>query len=221
MEASEERVETARWAAAEASLYSSMVADPEGYQRVVTLIGSLLGHLRTEVSDRPALVAASARGVALVSEVSAASAVPGFLVATALHAACAVRDRELHGPRQRQERLSMLAQARTQGRPWVNLATLPTLPPGMVTAGAPGPSGTWVHVRSGAVVASSTEMDPDRGGVVFCVRGLRMDLDTAVVVEALAALEPDLVTTSIRERDDRVNELRRLVERLDSENHLV
>ena len=215
MEGTDEAKAVARWATAEDTLYSSMMADPPTYERVVGLVGVLVDHLRAAVHDRPALVAASARQEALVAEVSPESVVSWIPAAMALDAACAVRNRELRAAAGQRKRATALADARHRGDTWVRLADDM---PGMFGATAPV---TLVHLASGAAIVCRTEMDPETGGALFIVEAALVDLDTGAVTGELSSVGPAHHATALAERDAHVNKLQGLLERLDSENHLV
>ena len=65
------------WDAAEARLFPLVMARPEEYERSLTLIRVLLGWLRDRCQDVPALLAESARGVAIIAEATGEPGDPG------------------------------------------------------------------------------------------------------------------------------------------------
>lgn len=215
MEGDAEAVAAARWARAEDTLYASLVSDPDTYERVVGLVATLLDHLRVNVHDRAGLVAASERGADLIAEVSPESLVPWMAAEPALSAACAVRARELSAATERQKRASTLAQARRCGQSWARIERSSLGMGSMV-----GPV-AMVHLRSATAVDSVTGMDPDTGLLVFSVRAVRVDPDTGDIVGDVASLGPHRTAATVAERDVHVAELQSLIERLDTENHLV
>lgn len=85
-----------RWRAAEDRLYPQLIGDPDAYQRVVELVGAVLGELRrhTRTVEDLAAVESQADAVlgALAAQRSAAAVVSGELL---VQAACALRCREL------------------------------------------------------------------------------------------------------------------------------
>lgn len=204
----------ARWARAENTLYASLVSEPHTYERVVGLVGILLDHLRADVHDRAALVAASERGTDLIGELSAESVVPWVPAEQALSAACAVRSRELSATADRQKRASTLAEASRAGLAWARIE------PSVAGMGPMVAPVTWVHRPTGTAVVATTGMDPDTGALLFTVGAARVDPDTGDILAALP-LAPDRTTTTVLDRDAYVVELQRLIERLDSENRLV
>src|SRR5215470_17902023 len=59
------------WDAAEARLFPLVMARPEEYERSLAMIDVLLGWLRSQCLDVPALLAQSARGGAIVADAAA------------------------------------------------------------------------------------------------------------------------------------------------------
>lgn len=215
MTGAEDAVTMARWKSAEDTLYASMVAEPQTFERVVGLTGVLVDHLRATVEDLPGLLAASGRGTELIAEISPESLVPWIPAEMALSAACALRNRELRAAAERSKRVSTLAQGRADGQTWVRLEAAVD---GMHALLAPA---LIVHVATGAAIAVTTEMDPSTGGACFVVAGVTIDVDTGDVEGPLASLGPGREADTLAGRDIHTEEMKRLVERLDIENHLV
>jgi hypothetical protein len=136
------------WDAAEAGLFPLIMARPHEYERSVSLVQILLGWLRDNCADIPALLAESARGEALVAGAvggrpghprqtrpgSGADGGPdhggpnhgsadqpdlaGLRLDLIAAAACAMRYRELMAARAASRRLDAFASAREGGESW-------------------------------------------------------------------------------------------------------
>lgn len=204
------RAVVAAWAAAEESLYGPLLSDPPAYERVVTLVGILVDHLRRTVSDVPGLVEVGARGIELVAEVAPELALPWVPLDAALQAACAMRYRELLAAQQREDRRTRLAEASATGATWVRVVDA-----GSVAAAAVAPA-LVVHLRSGMAVRCTTEMDPATGGARFVSRPVLVDLSTGDVTGPLPEAGPEGEASSMPERDADVRRLQEAIERLDS-----
>lgn len=105
------------WDAAEAGLFPLIMARPHEYERSLTVVQMLLGWLRDNCADIPALLGQSSRGEALAAEAgheSLAGLRPDLIAA----AACAMRYRELITARAASRRLDAFAGAREGGGSW-------------------------------------------------------------------------------------------------------
>jgi hypothetical protein len=210
-----DRAVVAGWAAAEESLYGPLLSDPPAYERVVTLVGALVDHLRGTVDDVPALVDAGARGTELVAEVAPELALPWVPLEAALRAACAMRYRELLAAQQQDDRRKRLAEATATGATWVRVVDAGSV------AAAPVAPALVVHLRSGMAVRCTTEMDPETGGALFVSRPVRLDLSTGEVTGPLPEAGPEGRATTLAQRDGDVAGLRATIERLDSQGRVV
>jgi hypothetical protein len=106
------------WDEAEARLFPLVMAQPDLYQRSVTMIQRLLARLRETCLDLPALLAAHERGADLVTADLPGGAGAGIRPDLVAAAACAMRYRELVASLAAQGRLAALARARGQGLSW-------------------------------------------------------------------------------------------------------
>jgi hypothetical protein len=108
------------WDQAEARLFPLVMAQPEVYELALSLVRRLLERLRETCPDLPALLAASARGGALVADLAdgPAAAVPGVRDEVIATAACAMRYRELVALITVRRRLAALDRARDEGLAW-------------------------------------------------------------------------------------------------------
>jgi hypothetical protein len=108
------------WDEAEARLFPLVMAQPELYERALTVVRQLIEWLRQTCPDLPALLAAHERGGALIADLdSAAAGVPGIRPGLIPAAACAMRYREIVALMAARGRLAALARARAQGLSWV------------------------------------------------------------------------------------------------------
>ncbi|GAC1308480.1 MAG: hypothetical protein NVSMB16_04800 [Acidimicrobiales bacterium] len=211
--AQEDAATVAAWQAAEDGLYASVMSDPVAYERVVGLVGVLVDHLRSTVSDRAGLIAASQRGAGLVVEVAPDAISPWVPPETALKAACAMRDRELRAAEHRKDRLDGIAAARGQGSPWVEL-------PGRANPGTVAPV-LHVHVATGAAIDAGVDIDLESGAGIFTLRPCVVDLVTGGLRAAPESLGGERIAPSVTDRDRHLDDLRSMIEHLDSKNHLV
>jgi hypothetical protein len=196
----------AAWARAEETLYAPLLADPQGYERVVQLVGALATHLRQNVGDVDGLVAASNRGAELVAEVTPEAMLPWVPFEVALQAACAIRYRELRMAADRANRLFLLADAARSGASWVRIVD-----PGSTVVARVAPA-LIVHVGSGVAIRCTTEMDPETGGAVFVSCPVTVDRTTGDVLGPATALGPARNAASPEAREADVSEWQRLIE---------
>jgi len=195
----------AAWARAEETLYAPLLADPHGYERVVRLVGALTTYLRQNVDDLDALVAASGRGAELVAEVMPDAVLPWIPLEAAVHAACAIRHRELRMSLERANRASLLAEAARSGSAWVRIVD-----PSSTVAARVAPA-LVVHVDTGAAIRCTTEMDPETGGARFVSCPVIVDPVTGDVLAA-SPLGPPRSASSPEAREADVREWQRLIE---------
>jgi hypothetical protein len=212
------------WDAAEARLFPLIMARPDEYERSLTLVQALLGWLRGNCQDIPALLAESARGEALVADAAGApSGQPGGsrqdvgqgasgagdrgrggglrldLIAAA---ACAMRYRELMAARAASMRLDAFASARSGGESWAVVeeagdeTRAPYLPYQRVEA----------HVPSGRALIISIEPDETLSRAVRRLDEASLDLASgrliigAEIGSYLGAQEFDSALASARLR---------------------
>ncbi|GAC1388669.1 MAG: hypothetical protein NVSMB4_14830 [Acidimicrobiales bacterium] len=211
--AQEDAATVAAWQAAEDGLYASVMSDPVAYERVVGLVGVLVDHLRSTVCDRAGLIAVSQRGAALVVELAPDAISPWVTPETALKAACAMRNRELRAAEHRKVRLDGIAAAREQQRAWAEL-------PGSGNPGTVAPV-LHVHVATGTAIDIAADVDLETGAGIFTLRPCVVDLSTGGLRTAPESLGEERTASSVTDRDRHLEDLRVLIEHLDSKNHLV
>jgi hypothetical protein len=209
-----DRATVAGWTAAEDALYGPLLADPQGYERVVALVGAVVTHLRATVHDVADLVAASQQGPALVAELEPEGALPWLPLDSVVGAACAMRHRELLSIEQQEKRTQMLADARRSGDPWVRIvdataSVAPVVAPAVV-----------VHVPSGMAIRCTTEMDVETGGARFVSSPVTLDLGRGDVIGPLDGVGGERWSTTVAGRDAQVAEIQRAIEALDSQRHV-
>jgi hypothetical protein len=172
------------WDEAEARLFPTVMARPDLYQQSVITIQRLLGRLRENCPDLPALLAAHERGGDLVAEQLAAADLADVLDAgiqtdLVAAAACAMRYRELVASLAAEGRLAALARARGRDESWTVVEETgsedraPFIPYQRIE----------VEVASGRAVIISIEPDEtlsravrrlDRGQIDLVTGGLRI-----------------------------------------------
>ena len=204
----------AGWNAAEDTLYGPLLADPNLYEQVVALVGTMAAHLRENVHDVAGLVAASRRGVELVAEVSPEAALPWVPLEAALGAACAMRHRELRMAEQHGRRKRMLIEAAASGEPWVRIVDATST---AVAAVAPA---LIVHVASGRAIRCTTEMDPETGGARFVTSPVTVELDDGEVLGPLEGVGGERSAPTPAARQAQIEDLQRAIESLDTQGHV-
>ena len=209
-----DRAVVAGWGAAEEALYGPLLADPQGYERVVALVGAVVAHLRASVDDMAGLVAASRQGPALVAEIEPEAALPWLPLDAVVGAACAMRHRELLSVEQQQKRRRMLRDAQARGESWVRIvdaasSAAPVVAPAVI-----------VHVPSGMAIRCTTEMDIDTGGARFVSSPVTVDLDSGDVIGPLDGAGGERWSPTIAGRDEQVADLQRAIEALDRQGHV-
>ena len=204
----------AGWARAEASLYGPLLADPQAYERVVTLVGAVVTHLREAVGDVPGLIAASRRGAELAGEVAPDAALPWVPLDAAVRAACAMRHRELLMIEEQENRRERLAEGLASGAPWVRI-----IDPGSSAVAAVAPA-LLVHLASGMAIRCTTEMDEATGGARFVSSPVVADPSTGDVTGSLERVGGPRSAASLAQREEDVRALQDLIERLDSQGRV-
>jgi len=106
------------WDAAEAALFPLIMANPLEYQQSLALVQELLGWLREQCTDVPALLAAAYRGDVLVADTLGPAPAAGLRLDHIAAAACAMRYRELVAGSAAGRRLRAMATARADGQVW-------------------------------------------------------------------------------------------------------
>lgn len=195
----------AAWRHAEETLYAPLLSDPNGYERVVRLVGAVTAHLRQSVDDLDGLVAASNRGADLAVEVLPEAALPWIPLEAAVHAACAIRFREIRMATERANRASLLREATRSGEAWACIVD-----PGSTVAARVAPA-LVVHLASGIAIRCTTEMDPDTGGARFVSCPVVVDRVTGDVV-APSTLGPERAAASPEAREADIAAWQRLIE---------
>lgn len=152
-----------------------MVAQPELVARSLGLVRAVADDLRevdtvedlAEAWGRRAEIAeAAARREGVAGEVPDLEIVAG--------AAFALRHRELVAEAGREETRRRIAEARDRGEAWVVLHET-----GMAEAPFPQPyRRVEMRLADGYALSLSAELDPDSGGIIYAVEGLRLDPDT-------------------------------------------
>jgi hypothetical protein len=192
------------WDEAEAKLFPLVMARPEEYERSLRLIQALLGQLRQDCTDIPALLTASARG----GELAAEAAQLGDLGATAAGprlgliaaAACAMRYRELVAETVTAARLARFDEARGGPGGWTvveeigDVSRAPYLPYQRVEA----------HVPSGRAIVISIEPDETLVGSIWRLDSAQLEPGTG----RLAIGDPVGSYTSAAAADDALARLR-------------
>jgi len=180
------------WDAAEAGLFPLIMARPHEYERSLSLVQMLLGWLRDNCADIPALVADSSRGEALVADAIAGLSghprparpgsgpgggldlrdLAGLRLDLIASAACAMRYRELRAARAASSRLDAFASASAADPPWAVVeetgdeTRAPYLPYQRVEA----------HVPSGRALIISIEPDETLSRAVWRIDEASLEL---------------------------------------------
>lgn len=209
-----DRAVVASWSAAEDALYGPLLSDPQGYERVVALVGAVVAHLRATVGSVAGLVETSRQGAALVTRLAPEAALPWLPLDAVVGAACAMRHRELLIAEQQDKRRRMLGDAARDGEVWVRIvdatsSAAPAVAPALV-----------VHVPSGMAIRCTTEMDPETGGPRFVSSPVTVDLENADVIGPLDGVGGQRSAPSVAQRDVQVTALQQSIEALDRQGHV-
>jgi hypothetical protein len=161
-----------QWRAAEERLYPMVMVIPEGYERVVRLVGETTVELQLACPDVASLVAEAPRVPDRVRRLATDNGVgDGFDFDLMAAAACLLRFRLLDAELRRQQRIRRIAAAAESGARWVTLAewTPPTTWP-------PMPSATvQMHVASGRALEATVTMDEATGAPQFGLAEVQLD----------------------------------------------
>lgn len=186
------------WDEAEARLFPLVMARPDLYQRAVSMISELAGHLRETCPDLATLIAEHQRGGDLATRELAGGQDIGIQPELVAAAACAMRYRELAASQAAQARLAALARAREQGLSWVvveetgSADRAPYVPYQRVEA----------EVSSGRAVVVSIEPDETLSRAVHRLDECRIDPVTGglEIGEAIGSyLDPDEFAASLQQ----------------------
>lgn len=166
------------WDEAEAKLFPLVMARPEEYERSLRLIQALVGRLRADCTDIPALLAASGRGGELAAEVAQAgdlgATAAGPRLALIAAAACAMRYRELVAEAVTAARRARFDEARGGPGGWIvveeigDVSRAPYLPYQRVEA----------HVPSGRAVLIAIEPDETLSGSIWRLDSAQLEPGT-------------------------------------------
>lgn len=171
-----------QWETASSRLFGSLVMDPDGYQRAVTVLGAVLAELRSRTSSTADLLAVADEVPALVTAASEAGPGMGVDTAAVAGAALAQRHRELVAHEDARDRAERLAGAGGSG--WVLLEE--------VGDDAGDPLRPYRRVEADAATGRAlvVRADPDEGytGVVHRVERAQVDLASGALGPAT---EPD------------------------------
>ncbi len=151
----------ARWRSAEDRLYPALIADPDGYQRALTVIQMVVAELHRRGDEDAVLLSADASPGALLAEVCpGGTGLPADLV---VGVACSARDRQLAAEANQRRVDQAVAEAWGAGRPWAVLAGPED--PAELTEG----EAVALHLPTGTLLTAS--VDIWSGGAPY---GLRM-----------------------------------------------
>ncbi|MQA12747.1 MAG: hypothetical protein GEV09_00845 [Pseudonocardiaceae bacterium] len=85
-----------RWRAAEDRLYPQLMADPDAYQRVISVVSAVLSELRRRTATAEELLAVEAQPAEILAAATVdRAAAAGIGDEVLLRAACSLRSREL------------------------------------------------------------------------------------------------------------------------------
>jgi hypothetical protein len=164
-----------RWRAAGDRLWPVALSDGESYQRAAQVVGALVDALRDRAGSLDELVDLEAAPSAFLTGLGAtgerAAAQPDLLAA-----ACAVRGDELAADRTRRARAERIAEARADGRAWVEVDRSATRVAEM-------------HVATGTTIVATA--DPYLGDEPFRISEVVLDTTSG---EPLAGPDGDDLT---------------------------
>lgn len=194
------------WRRGEEQLYAAALGHADGYAPTVELVGRTLQHLRAAAPDAGTLLAAAARGAALVTGLieEGCGRPEGVDLERVAQAALALRHRELTAQQAALDRVRALAAARQRGGTWVVLAESgdragdPVRPYRRLEADA----------RSGRALLVTTAPDEDLRGCVHAVEALHVDLATGALGEARAAGVAATTHPDVGAREQQVGRVR-------------
>ena len=164
-----------QWRTAEERLYPMVMVLPEGYERVVRLVGEATVELQLTCPDVASLVAAAPAVPGLVKRLADQQGFgDGLDLPLIAAAACLMRYRLLAVEIARQQRIDRIAAAVESGATWVVLDE-----GGPLTAWPPLPSTTVeMHLASGRALEQSIELDPASGAPAYTVSEVALDART-------------------------------------------
>lgn len=166
----------ARWRAAEDRLFPVALVDPDGYQRLLSVVAGLLQKLRACTTSLDQLLQLDIHPAPLLATTSVA-AVDGGADRMALEAAFAVRDRELVAAAERDRRMRAIAAARNAGATWVDLEG------SWEAVRRTGTRHTEMHLASGRALVAT--VDPYSGQVAHRLEVVVLDTDTGAPLETI------------------------------------
>lgn len=162
----------ASWRAAEERLYPMVMVVPEGYERVVRLVGETAVELQLACPDVASLVAEAPRVADRVRRLAEAAGVYDVLDYALIGAsALLLRYRQVDEQLRRDQQVTLIEEAAAAGQTWVVLAR--GAPP---TTWPPMPSTTLeMHVASGSALEQTVLLDLESGAPLFLLRCLSLD----------------------------------------------
>jgi hypothetical protein len=198
----------AGWTAAEARLYPLVMAQPELYQRCVSVVRAVADDLRS--ARTPEQLAEAFRGRAAILESVVASkgfATEGLDLELVAQAAFGLRYREVVMEVQREDAIRRVREAGQTRLPWVVLRE---------TAGAAGPFAApydrlEMHVPTGVGLHAFVELGPEMDRPRFGVEVLKLDPRTGDRVSDIGP-PAELRTYGDRDRwQEAIEEVRRRI----------
>lgn len=196
---------TQDWRRGEEQLYAAALGSPDGYARTVQLVGRTLQHLRAVAPDAGTLLAAAARGAALVPDLAEEGGRPERVdLERVAQAALALRHRELTAAQAALDRVRVLGAERERGGTWVVLSESgdpagdPVRPYRRLEADA----------RSGRALLVTTAPDEDLRGCVHAVEALHVDLASGALGEARATGVAATMHPDVGAREQQVDRVR-------------
>lgn len=165
----------AQWRTAEDRLYPMVMVVPEGYERVVRLVGEATVELQLACRDLASLVDEAPRVPERVRRLADQAGLGDSLDFGMIGAAaCLMRYRQLDAEARREQRIRKIAAAAGSGATWVVLAegTPPTTWP-------PLPSTTLeMHLASGLALEQTITINAGTGDATFGLAEVPLDAET-------------------------------------------